>query len=341
MERNLTERKLRILKFIIEEYIKTAEPVGSRTISKNRNLGVSAATIRNEMADLEELGFLNQPHVSSGRVPSSKAYGLYVEELMKVSDIINDDADKLFEIYKLGTLGTRELLSDTLNLLSDFTSMISLGVSGAPEHLPLKIIHFDLVDVGAGKLIMLLVTDDGSVRNLPIICEEKLDNDKLALINSTLKEQIVGKKIDSIDENLANYVKSKISEYSELIDKLLLNVKEKRSKGLKVIFSGATNIFDYPEFNDMSLAKSFLSMLENEEEVIELMSSKGLEKNGVNIVIGDESKGEVMENLSMLTIDFGKDAGSKTRIGIIGPRRMNYEKVFSLLNYLTHKVNNS
>lgn len=339
MKDKLTDRKMRILRFVIDEYFVTAEPVGSRTISKNEDLGVSAATVRNEMADLEEMGFLKQPYISAGRIPSPKAYSLYVEEIMQARGISDNLRSKIKSSISDNIDNMEILMNDTISLLSEVTSLITLGVSKKEGDKICKISHFDLVNLSESKVVMILVMSDGEVKSSPIFFNENIDPGKLSLIASTLRDSIIGRELKEISPEFISYIKGKVSEYSKVVDNIVNELIEKDDKGFTIMLRGQTNIFDYPEFSNKDFAKDFLNMLSNEDNVLNLISSKGVDKDGVNIVIGDESKGELLENVSIMTADFGKNGSANSRIGIVGPRRMDYDSIFSLLNYLSKIIN--
>lgn len=336
----LTDRKMRILEFIIEEYIRTAEPVGSRTISKNKKLGVSAATIRNEMSDLEEMGFLVSPHVSAGRIPSEEAYSFYVDKLICNSFLSNEEKEIIETSLIDNFISIESLVSDTIDLMINLTNYVGVGVSKkAFDKRHMIIEHFDLINYGSNRVVMLLVMKDGFVKNAAFTLNEKIDKDKFRLIVDTMRENIVGREISFIDDDFIAYVKSRISEYSQLIDEMVRAInKEENQSRFTFMMRGATNIFDYPEFSDASFAKSFLTMLDDESEVMNIISSKGVEKGDINIVIGDESMGKIMENCSIITADFSKKDKTLAKIGIIGPKRMDYQKIYSILQYISDKI---
>lgn len=339
----MTDRKRRILRFIIEEYIQTAEPIGSRTISKNKGLDVSAATIRNEMSDLEDMGFLLQPHISAGRIPSQEAYLYYVTNIMDMVDIPQNQMDIITKSLSENITNLENLIDETLDLLSCMTNYIGVGVSKTNYNEGSYIVgHFDLVHLSDYNAVLLLIMQDGSVKNTLLTLSQGIDRDKLAIIAETIRQSILGQKIDAIDGEFISYIKDKICHYSSLIDDMVRAIHQgKDDNRFTFILKGATNIFDIPEFSDANFAKSFLTLLDDEKEVINLISSKGLEKEGINIIIGNQSMGDIMENCSIITADFNNGGNVIAKIGIIGPKRMDYEKIYSILGYISKKMNKS
>ena len=259
---NMSERKLRILQFIIKEYIDTAEPVGSRTISKNKNLGVSAATIRNEMADLEEMGFLVQPHTSAGRIPSQDAYRLYVNELMRSIGLDKDEKLSIEESLVGNMEQIQHLLEESLMLISRITNYTSVAIAKKMNDSK-KIKNLSLVYIDPLTAVLIMVMVDGSVRSNKFKMSNPITEEKLDIISKTLNEKIRGKTIEDFDNNFMTYIRSQISEYSRIFDEMFNVMSEKLDKNLafNVLLNGATNIFNFTEFSDVTKAKSFLYLL--------------------------------------------------------------------------------
>ena len=200
MKTNLSERKMKILKFIVEEYISTAEPIGSRTISKNKDLAINAATIRNEMSDLEDMGYLISPHVSAGRVPSQMAYALYVDELMKDNTLELREKELIRKTLDNNINQIQNLLDETVNILTSLTNYTSIAIMKASEEKENKISHFDLVKVSEHQIVMIMVMEDGKVNSKNIFIEKEIDAEKIQIISQTIKDQIIGKDIHSLGD---------------------------------------------------------------------------------------------------------------------------------------------
>lgn len=340
MKTNLSERKMKILKFIVEEYISTAEPIGSRTISKNKDLAISAATIRNEMSDLEDMGYLISPHVSAGRVPSQRAYALYVDELMKDNTLELKEKELIRKTLDNNINQIQNLLDETVNILTSLTNYTSIAIMRASEEKENKISHFDLVKVSEHQIVMIMVMEDGKVNSKNIFIEKEIDGEKIQIISQKIKDQIIGKDIHSLDDKFVQYIKSEIMWYDELLDNMLntINSSVLQDAPVSIMLKGTNNIFNYPEFNDISTVKSFLTLLDNKDELVEVLQNHGVTKDNVNIIIGDKSMGDVLDNCSIITANFRLDGRMVGKFGIIGPKRMDYGKAYSLMRYISKSL---
>lgn len=330
----LTERKLNILKAIVKDYIETAEAVGSRTLSKKYNLGVSAATIRNDMADLEELGYLIQPHTSSGRVPSEKGYKLYVDSLMNGSELNDIEKHLIEETIHNNMNYMKDMIHETSKLISKLTNYTTIAVTKNVSNQS-NIRHIQLVGLGENSIVLIVVTDKGDIKNTNLITNMSIDQAKLNLISDNLTKKLAGKSIVEIDEDFLNYIKYEISESSIFIDELVgalsFHIEENETS---MSLSGATNIFNYPEFSDILRAKTFLNMLEEKENISSMLKSKGIQKENLNIIIGSDNECEVAKDCSIITATYNIDKDVVGKISLIGPTRMDYAKVYSILNYM-------
>ena len=335
----LNERKLKILKAIVKDYIETAEAVGSRTISKKHDLGVSAATIRNEMADLEELGYLIQPHTSAGRVPSEKGYKLYVDLLMGNNELSESEKMLIEKCIDNNVNHIKDLIHETSKLLSQLTNYTTVAVTKSLVNQSL-IKHIQLVEMSDNSILLIVVTDKGDIKNASLSTNVYLDQSKLNLISDNLTKKLLGKSITDLDDRLIAFIKYEISEYSALIDELIdalnFNISEEDSK---VSLSGATNIFNYPEFNDVLKAKSFLNMLEKKETIASMVKSKGIQKENINIIIGSDNDCELAQDCSIVTATYNVDKDLVGRISFIGPTRMDYARIYAIVNYMNLLLN--
>ena len=281
----LTERKLNILKAIVKDYIETAEAVGSRTISKKYNLGVSAATIRNEMADLEELGYLIQPHTSSGRVPSEKGYKLYVDSLMNGSELNDIEKHLIEETIQNNMNYMKDMIHETSKLISKLTNYTTIAVTKNVSNQS-NIKHIQLVGLDTKTIVLVIVTDKGDIKNTNLMANMTIDQSKLNIISDNLTKKLSGKSITEIYEDFLNYIKYEISESSlfidELVDALNFHIEENDTS---MSLSGTTNIFNYPEFSDVLRAKTFLNMLEEKENISNMLKSKGIQKEKIETVL--------------------------------------------------------
>ncbi len=331
----LNERKLNILKAIVKDYIETAEAVGSRSISKKHDLGISAATIRNEMADLEELGYLIQPHTSAGRIPSEKGYKLYVDSLMGNDELSAEEKLVIENCIRQNVSSIKDLIHETSKLLSQLTNYTTVAVTKSLVNQS-TIKHIQLVSMSDNKILLIVVTDKGDIKNAYISTNIYLEQAKLNLISDNLSKRLSGKSITEIDNKLIAFIKYEISEYSLLIDELVnalnFNIVE---DDLSVTLNGATNIFSYPEFNDVIKAKSFLNMLEQKDTITTMVKSKGIQKNNINIIIGSDNDCELAKDCSIVTATYNIDKDLVGRISFIGPTRMDYARIYAIVNYMS------
>ena len=330
----LNERKLNILKAIVKDYIETAEAVGSRTISKKYDLGISAATIRNEMADLEELGYLIQPHTSAGRVKKNKGYKLYVDMLMGKSELSNEEKKLIQDCIQNNVSHIKDLIQETSKLLSQLTNYTTVAVAKSLNHKNV-IKHIQLVSIDENKILLIVVTNNGDIKKADLTSDIYLDQSKLNIISDNLTRKLLGKSIVEIDERLIAFIKYEIGEYSNLIDGLIDALNYNMSEE-EAVFSlnGATNIFNYPEFNDIIKAKSFLNMIEKKETIDSMLKSKGIQKDNVNIIIGSDNDLELAKDCSIVTATYNIDKDLVGKISFIGPTRMDYARIYAIVNYI-------
>ena len=327
---DLTERQLNILKAIVKDYVETAEAVGSRTISKKYDFGISAATIRNEMSDLEDMGYLVQPHTSAGRIPTKKGYMLYVDSLMGNRELEENEKEMLRKCVENNFNRVDDLLDELSKILSSITNYTTVAVYDRNRELR-TIKHIQLVSLSPEKILLILVADNGEIKSREFDTFVELPQAKLNVISNSLSNKLSGKKFSELDEEMVAYIKYEIGEYSEIVDDLvyLLNA----DSDYKISMNGATNIFNYPEFSDMVKAKSFLNMLEERESLAKMIRTKGIQKDNLNIVIGNGD--DVSTDLSIITATYNVQDDLQGKISFIGPTRMDYSKVYSILNYMS------
>ena len=331
----LNERKLKILKAIVKDYIETAEAVGSRTISKKHDLGISAATIRNEMADLEELGYLVQPHTSAGRVPSEKGYKLYVDSLMSQCELSSEEKYLIEQCVTNNVNHIKDLIHETSKLLSQLTNYTTVAVTKSLVNQSV-IKHIQLVEMSDNKILLIVVTDKGDIKNANLTTNVYLEQSKLNLISDNLTKKLAGKSITDLDERLIAFIKYEISEYSALIDELVSALNfDISEEDLLFSLNGATNIFSYPEFNDILKAKSFLNMLEKKETIASMVKAKGIQKDNINIIIGSDNDCELAQDCSVVTATYNISQDLVGRISFIGPTRMDYARISAIINYMS------
>lgn len=335
----LNKRKLNILKAIVKDYIETAEAVGSRTISKKYDLGISAATIRNEMADLEELGYLIQPHTSAGRVPSEKGYKLYVDLLMSQSELTNQEKMLIEKCVMDNINHIKDLIQETSKLLSQLTNYTTVAVANSLANQSI-IKHIQLVNISDNEILLIVVTDKGDIKNAHISTNMYLDQSKLNIISDSITKKLAGKAITDLDERLIAFIKYEISEYSSFIDQLISALNyDIPEQELLFSLNGATNIFNYPEFNDILKAQSFLQMIEKKENIESITKSKGIQKDNINIVIGSDNDCKIAQDYSVITATYNIDENLVGKISFIGPTRMDYSRIYAIVNYMSMLLN--
>ena len=334
MDEALTERKLTILKAIIQNYLETGEPVGSRTLSKYTDLKLSSATIRNEMADLEDLGYIFQPHTSAGRIPSDKGYRFYVDLLMeKKEQEISEREDALLEktdkVEKVLQQAAKVLASNT-----NYATMVSTPVNSRNT---LKFNQLSQVD--EEQIVAVIVLGGNVIKNKIIEVGETLSNENLLKLNMLLNTTLNGLSIDQITLGLIARLKEQAGIHSEVIGHVLDAVAEiiHVDNDMEIYTSGATNIFKYPELSDKQSAQEIISAFEEKQQLAALVTksmANGGEDRDIQVYIGDESNVENMKDCSVVTATYELGEGMQGTIGIIGPKRMDYEHVMKTLKTL-------
>lgn len=336
----LDERKRKILNAIIRTYLETGEPVGSRTISKYTDLNLSSATIRNEMSDLEDMGYIIQPHTSAGRIPSDKGYRLYVDDMLKdkhnevreMKEKLIEKADKLEVILENAA---KLLASDT-----NYTSMIT-----KPKYKKHVVKFLQLSDFDIHKLLMVLVLDNNLVKNRIIDVPIELDKEMVLKLNIVLNTFLQGLGIEGINIAVIQKLKQQAGEYKELVELILDEIAKiiDEEDQLQIYTSGATNILKYPELSDKNKASEILHTLEEKNMLTRLITDKmenDVEETGIQVYIGNESSIESMKDCSLVTATYKVEDGVYGKVGIIGPKRMDYERVVeSLQNFMVQLDN--
>ena len=337
VEAELSERKLTILKAIIQNYLETGEPVGSRTLSKYTDLKLSSATIRNEMADLEDLGYIFQPHTSAGRIPSDKGYRFYVDLLMenKEQEISRrEDAllEKTDKVEKVLQQAAKVLASNT-----NYATMVSAPVNSGNT---LKFIQLSQVD--EEQIVAVIVLGGNVIKNKIIEVGETLSNENLLKLNMLLNTTLNGLSIDQITLGLIARLKEQAGIHSEVVGHVLDAVAEiiHVDNDMEIYTSGATNIFKYPELSDKQSAQEIISAFEEKQQLADLVTETlaSEENNGIQVYIGDETPVKTMKDCSVVTATYELGEGMKGTIGIIGPKRMDYEHVMKTLKTLQSEL---
>ena len=337
MDIELTDRQHIILKAIIQNYLETGEPVGSRTLSKSTDLNLSSATIRNEMADLEDMGYIFQPHTSAGRIPSDKGYRLYVDMLMadkeqELSDLKNVVLEKSDKVDKVLKQAARVLANNT-----NYATMISAPINHKNT---LKFIQLSQVD--PEQIVAVIVMTGNVIKNKIIEVDEELGNETMLKLNMLLNTSLNGMSIEEINLGLIARLKDQAGIHSKVISDVLDAVADiiHVEDDMEIYTCGATNIFKYPELSDKQSAQEIISAFEEKQQLAELVTETlSNEKNtGIQVYIGDETPVKTMKDCSVVTATYELGEGMRGTIGIIGPKRMDYEHVMKTLQTLKSEL---
>ena len=333
----LDNRKLKILHAIIKTYLETGEPVGSRTISKYTDMNLSSATIRNEMADLEELGFIMQPHTSAGRIPSDKGYRLYVDMLMgeKEQELLEKEEQMLEKADKM-----EHLLKQAAKVLASSTNYATMVSTPMGSSNKIKFIQLTMVD--AEQIIAVIVLGGNVIKNKIIRVEEPLSNENLLKLNMLLNTTLNGMAIEEINLGLIARLKEQAGIHSVVVGNVLDAVADaiQVDEDMQIYTSGATNIFKYPELSDKQSAQEIISAFEEKQQLTELVTQTLSQEDntGIQVYIGDEAPVQTMKDCSVVTATYELGDGLKGTIGIIGPKRMDYEHVLKSMKRLQNEL---
>lgn len=326
----IDERKYKILDSIISNYLETGEPVGSRTISKDSGLNLSSATIRNEMADLEELEYIMQPHTSAGRIPTDKGYRLYVdrmmhnkyEEVAELKDLLIEKVDRM-----------DSLLRQTAKLLATNTNYAT--VVSKPQFRTKRVKFVQITDMDPEQLLLVIVIEGNVVKNKIVRTDKCLGKDDILKLNIIFNTFLQGLDLSEINMTIIHQIKEQAGDYDQLISDILdaIGAAIREEEEVEIYTSGATNILKYPELTDSKKAVHLIEAFEEKDKIVELIESTADdEKTGIQVRIGKESDLVAMQDYSVVTATYEIQEGVFGKIGIVGPKRMDYEKVVSSLN---------
>ncbi len=333
---DLSERKLRILQAIVGDFIRSAEPIGSRTLSKKYDMGISPATIRNEMSDLEEMGFLTHPHTSAGRVPSDKAYRLYVNNLMQKYELPELEKKIIEEKLTKNVSELERTIQHAASLLSELTNLTSFAITPYQQSNHLKYINFLPVD--ETTVVLMLVTESGRVSNTSIKLRSTYSEENLALLSKVMTYNYKGKTLsDILTVDIIKTFETDIEAMSRLVENIRPNFISTLENMLNVdlYMDGLTNIFAIPEYNDIEKAKVFLEMINKKKHFTEVLVNRD---DGVIITIGQENQEDIMRDCSLITATYHINGKLVGKLGVIGPTRMKYDEVTSVIEYITDNI---
>lgn len=333
----LDKRKQRILQAIINDYISTAEPIGSRTIARKYDLGVSPATIRNEMADLELLGYIEQLHTSSGRIPSAKGYRFYVDDLLSPQDITEQDIQLIQSWYAARVKRVEEVFQETAKILSRMTKNISLVL--APQLSQATFRYLQFLPLDGRRVIVVVMTDAGFVENKVMEMPDGISIEDFQRIAMAVNSHLAGLSLDAIRPSLLRKVRADVLSDKNLFDAAMEVVEQVLTvdKRERVYLGGTTQLLEQPEFRDVEKVKELLLMLEEEQLLCDLMHAheKG---EGVAVTIGAENKLQGIQDCSMVSATYSLGGQVIGTIAVLGPTRMEYGKVITLLRFMNEHL---
>ena len=332
----LDERKTKILQAIIKNYLETGEPVGSRTISKYTDLNLSSATIRNEMADLEELGFIIQPHTSAGRIPSDKGYRFYVDAMMlehekeveQLKDVLLEKEEKL-----------DHMLKQAAKLMAVNTNYATMVTAPRSSRNMLKFLQLSRMD--ASHILAVIVIEGNVIKNTVIEVAESLNDETMLKLNILLNTHLNGLSVEEINLGLITALKQQAGMYGPIIEEVIDAVAEtiKEDEDLEIYTSGANNIFKYPELSDNQKASDLINAFEEKQLLTQLIDDTDSEgRNEIKVYIGEESPIQTMKDCSIVTANYEFGDGMRGMIGIIGPKRMDYDKVVGTIKAIKSQL---
>ena len=334
---DLSERQLQILQAIITDYVENAEPVGSRSIAKKYDLGVSPATIRNEMSDLEEMGYLTHPHTSAGRVPSDKAYRLYVNSLMQKKHLSARDRRMIDDRLAASRDEFDRTIRHAAELLSEITNLASFAMTPAVNEEKISFIR--LLPVDEYSIILMIVGGSGNVTNTTLRLQVPYTQEALEILSKHMTVSYKGRTLDDVLKGeIIEDVGSDIEAMSALAGKVMPSFIRTLENMLNVnlYMEGMTNIFDLPEYSSIDRARDFMELFARRDWFTQKMLARG---DGVVVTIGDEN--DTMKDCSLITASYHVDGRLAGKIGVIGPTRMKYGEVTSIMEYLTNNLSES
>lgn len=331
----LDERKLKILQSIIRNYLETGEPVGSRTISKFTDLNLSSATIRNEMADLEELGYIVQPHTSAGRIPSDKGYRLYVDRMMETKEQEIEEMKSLL-IEKADRM--ESVLEQMTKMLAANTNYAALATT--PTYRSRKVKFIQLTEVDETHVLAIIVIEGNIIKNKMITTQLAVEKEAVLKLNLLLNTFLQGLDLSEISLDVIQQIKQNSEGFGSVVSDVLDAIAQAigEEDKVRVYSSGATNILKYPELSDREKITDLLYTLEEKKELAEWMSKEASEANEIQVYIGNETTVESMKDCSVVTATYELADGVYGKIGIVGPKRMDYEKVVSALKTIRSQL---
>ena len=332
----LSERKKQILQAIVDDYIETAEPIGSRTIVRRHDISLSPATIRNEMADLEDMGFLEKPHTSAGRIPSKMGYRFYVNSLMQRSRLSREETEKLKAALEKRMGEMDALIAEASSIVSRLTAYTVIAAAPRAKNLTIKSIK--LLPLGGNNLLLSVINSIGILKNAGIELSKVPEDAFVYAYSKLLSEALCGKSPHDLSEEQLSEIQKKAAGCPELYKKVISFLFEwfEQSSRSGIYADGVVNIFNHPEYNDIERAKKFIGFLDDKDNILGLLQS-GDKK--LDIKIGDENGREELSDCSVVTANYDIGDSLRGSIGVLGPMRMDYARVISSLEVITERLN--
>ena len=334
MKMNLDERKKKILSSVVEDYIESAEPVGSKTLVEKYHLDYSSATIRNDMKILEKEGYLEQPHVSAGRIPSTKGYRYYVDNLMKEKRLSMVDID-----YINSTINGFGDVDDIFEQVADVVSKILSTPTVITRNNTDTIENIKVVKISEKLLLIVLMSKNGTVKDCIAKITDVVEDNAIDQMTSILSQNLTGTPIKELHLVLNNIIKKDLKAYSGVMEEIINSIKYEISKDMKKLNSGVEKILEKPEFSDIETVKNFINMVSTKEIIDSALEKSN--NNKLSIVIGSENKEVLLNDYTVISLDIEKDNKYLGKLSVIGPKRMNYAKTISTLKYINKKFNNT
>ncbi len=330
----LDERKKKILSSVVEDYIESAEPVGSKTLVEKYHLDYSSATIRNEMKLLEEEGYLEQPHVSAGRIPSTKGYRYYVDNLMKERKLSMVDIN-----YINSTITGFGDIDDIFEQVADVVSKVLSTPTVITKNNTDTIEKIKVVKISDNLLLIVLMSENGTVKDCIAKLTDTVEDTAIDKMTSILNQNLSGKPLQELHYILNDVIKKDLQAFSGVMEEIVNSIKYEMSKDMKKLNSGVEKILENPEFSDIETVKNFINMIST-KEIIDTALDKS-KNNKLSIVIGSENKEVLLNDYTVISLDIEKDNKYLGKLSVIGPKRMNYAKTISTLKYINEKFNNT
>lgn len=331
----LTNRQLLVLQVIVDEFIQTAQPIGSRAISKKDGVSFSSATIRNEMADLEELGYIEKTHSSSGRVPSEKGYRFYVDNLMSPFSLSTSDMHLIKHTFDKGLVEFEQVVQKSAKVLSDLTNYTSIILG--PEVFDTKLKQIQIISLSDTTAVAILVTNTGHVEHRSFSVPAEIHPSDLEKLVNILNDRLVNVPIVQLHEKLYTEIAQLIDTYTSDYDKAYQYLKAALfdEQPVKLYVGGKTNILMQPEFKDIEKVRSLFTVMESEDKLADILRATS---NGIKVSIGQENKIDAMADCSLITATYSLGDLQMGTIALLGPKRMEYSRVISLLNVLSNQL---